>query len=349
MTRHSIAPPIVPMSAIRRAAAIAVLALAVPSHASAQAPVSCTLTGPVGVRGYAADACQKATDLFTFIMPQFAQALSGGGAIVGSANTLGGLGKFSLNLRVTAVDGVIPDIDGLSLNAAGAQRSTLTTMKSPVPAPAVDVGVGVFKGFPAGLTRIFSLDGIVNVAYLPDVDVDGLKLLVPGQRLKLGYGGRLGITRDARMIPAISASYIRRDLPTADITADFQGGTGGPDQLSLTGFTVSTEAMRLSLSKKLGFVEIGGGVGRDTYDTRLNIGATVSEAGLTGSAATSLTQNVTRDIAYVSAALNLPVFKIAAEVGQAQGGTALTTYNTIAGADNDKPRRFASAGIRISF
>jgi len=336
-------------NAIRSAAVLVAALVAAPAVATAQSPVTCTVTGPQGVRGYAADACQKATDLFTFVMPQFAQALSGGGAIIGSANTLGGLGKFSFNVRVNAVDGVIPDIDDIRLNAAGARQSTLTTRKSPVPAPAVDVGVGVFNGFPVGRTRMLSVDGIVNVAYLPDVDVEGLKVVVPGERLKLGYGGRVGITRDGPKIPAISASYIRRELPTADITAEFEGGSGGTDQLSLTAFTVSTEALRLSISKKLAFLEIGGGVGRDTYETRLNIGAIVSEAGLTGSAATSFTQNVTRDIAYVSAALNLPLFKLSAEVGQAQGGTTLTTFNTIADADNDKPRRFASAGIRISF
>lgn len=336
-----------PMTSTRRAFAILATTVALPSLASAQ--VACTITGPVAVRGYAADACQKAADIFTFVMPQFAQALSGGGVIIGTANTLGGLGKFSLNARVSAVDGVIPDIDALNLNPAGAQRSTIATLKSPVPAPAVDVGVGIFQGFRVGSARIFSLDGVVSIAYLPDVDVEGIQVVVPGERLKVGYGGRFGLTRDTKGIPAISASYIKRELPTSDLTADFEGGSGGTDQLALTGFTVSTEAIRVSLSKKLGFLEIGGGVGRDTYDTRLNVRATVNEGGNTGTAALSFAQNLTRDVAYVSAAVNFPLFKVSAEVGQASGGEAITTFNTINNAANDTARYFASAGLRISF
>jgi len=332
----------------RHRLATALLLVAAPSIAPAQA-ANCTITGPVAVRGYAADACQKAVDLFSFIMPQFGQALSGGGAILGTANTLGGLGKFSLNLRVSAVEGRVPDVNSITLNAAGAQRSQLTTSDAPVPAPVVDVGVGVFKGISVGMTRMFSLDGVVNVAYLPDADVDDFSVVVPGQRLKFGYGGRVGLTRDAHLIPAISASYIRRDLPTADLTASFQGGTGGTDAISLTGFSVSTEAIRLSVSKKLGFIEIGGGAGRDTYDTRLNIGATVNEGGNTGGASVSLVQQTKRDIVYASLAFNLPLLKLAAEVGQASGGTVLNTFNEFPDGGQNEARRFASAGIRISF
>ena len=334
------------MNSRHRFASVLLLAAA-PTMVSAQ--VSCAITGPVAVRGYAADACQKAVDLFSFMMPQFGQALSGGGAILGTANTLGGLGKFSLNLRVSAVEGRVPDVDDITLSPLGARASQIRTSSAPVPAPVVDVGVGLFKGFPVGVTRLFSLDGIVNVAYLPDVDVEEVSLVVPGKRFKFGYGGRIGLTRDAHLIPAISASYIKRDLPTADLTASFQGGTGGTDALSLTGFSVGTEAYRLSVSKKLGFIEIGGGAGRDTYDTRLNISASVNEGGNTGGASTTLVQQTKRDVVYASLAFNLPLLKLAAEVGQSSGGTSLNTFNTFVDGGQNEARRFASAGIRISF
>lgn len=334
----------------RRLLVVAATAAAItPSVAGAQ-QVSCVTTGPVVVQGYLADACQKGTDLFAFMMPQFSQALTGGGAILGTANTLGGLGKFSFNVRATAVDGRVPNVDNITLSGTGVVASQITTEKAPVPAPVVDVGVGIFKGIPAGLTRVLSLDGVVNVAYLPDVDVEDISVVVPGgKRFKFGYGGRLGVTRDAHMIPALSVSYIKRELPTADISASFEGGTGGTDQLSLTGFTVSTEAIRASVSKKLGFIEIGGGAGRDTYDTRLNIGAAVSEAGSTGTASYSFTQKSTRDVVYASLAFNFPLLKIAAEVGQASGGDALNTVNTFVDGGQNEARRFASAGIRFSF
>lgn len=342
-----ITPVLIPMR-VRHRSLIALLAAAVPSVASAQR-VPCVITGPAAVQGYLADACQKATDLFSFMMPQFGQALSGGSAILGTANTLGGLGKFSLNVRATAVDGRVPNLDNIVLSPTGVTASSIGTEKSPVPAPVVDVGVGLFKGIPAGLTRVLSLDAVFNVAYLPDVDVQDIAVVVPGSRFKVGYGGRLGITRDAHMIPAISASYIKRELPTADITASFQGGTGGTEQLSLSGFTVSSEAIRASVSKKFGFLELGGGAGRDTYDTRLNIGAVVNEAGSTGTASYTYSQKTKRDVVYASLALNFPLLKLAAEVGQASGGTVLNTVNTFVDGGQNDARRFASAGIRFSF
>jgi hypothetical protein len=82
-----------------RVAASTALMLLAPVGLAAQA-ATCTVSGPSVVQGFARDACQKAADVFAFVSPQFAQALSGGGAMLGSANTLGGLGKVSLNLRV---------------------------------------------------------------------------------------------------------------------------------------------------------------------------------------------------------------------------------------------------------
>ncbi len=333
---------------VRRCTLQFAIALTLPTLASAQT-ASCTITGPVAVRGYAADACQKATDIYAFVIPQFGQALSGGGAILGTANTLGGLGKFSFNVRVSAVEGRVPDIDAITLSATGAQASAIATTDTPVPAPVADIGVGIFKGFTAGRTRLLSLDGVVNVAYLPDVDVEELSLVVPGKRLKFGYGGRLGLTRDGKMVPAISASYIRRELPTADLSASFEGGTSGTDQLTLTGFSVTTEAIRVSISKKVAFLEVGGGVGRDTYETELNIGAIVNEGGNVGTATNAIAQQTKRDIAYLSLAINFPLIKIAAEVGQAQGGSTISTFNTFVDGGDEKARRFASAGIRLSF
>lgn len=332
----------------RRLLALVAAAAVAPSIAAAQT-VSCVTTGPAAVQGYLRDACQKGTDLFGFMMPQFGQALTGGGAVIGSANTLGGLGKLSFNLRATAVDGRVPNVDDISLSSTGVVASRISTQRAPVPAPVLDLGVGVLKGIPVGATRVLSLDALVNVAYLPDVDVEQLSVVVPGDRIKFGYGGRVGVTRDAHMVPAISVSYIRRELPTTDIFATFEGGTGGTDELSLTGFTVSAEAIRASVSKKLGFLEIGGGAGRDTYDTRLNIGADVSEGGFSGTASYSYAQKTTRDVVYVSLALNLPLLKIAAEVGQASGGTALNTVNTFVDGGQNEARRFGSAGVRISF
>lgn len=319
-----------------------------PSLAGAQA--TCTITPALSpVAGFAADACQKAEDFSTIVMPQLGQALAGGGAILGTANTLGGLGKFSLNLRVTAVQGRLPEIDQVTL-ANGRTRSNIPTTESPVPAPVVDVGVGLLPGFMRGF---LSLDGIVNVAYLPEGELEDVTLRTPSGRLAIGYGGRLGLTRDGKGLPAISVSYIRRDLPTADLAGSFSGGTGGQDSLALTGFKVRTQSARVSISKKLGFVELGGGYGRDRYNTDFAVRARVSETVLnvtsTATAAFSQALEVDREVVYGSLALNFPLFKLAGEIGQHRGGTQLTTFNTFVDGKQNDPRLFASAGLRISF
>jgi hypothetical protein len=45
----------------------------------------------------------------------------------------------------------------------------------------------------------------------------------------------------------------------------------------------------------------------------------------------------------------LPLLKIGAEVGQASGGEALSTVNSFTNGGANAARRFASAGIRVSF
>ena len=64
------------MFASRFTLSVAALALC-PLALSAQA-ATCVVTGPAAVQGFAQDACQKSADVFAFMMPQFAQALSGG-------------------------------------------------------------------------------------------------------------------------------------------------------------------------------------------------------------------------------------------------------------------------------
>ncbi len=46
--------------------------------------------------------------------------------------------------------------------------------------------------------------------------------------------------------------------------------------------------------------------------------------------------------------LNLPIFKIVGEVGQASGGT-VNTYNSFAGGRADRSQVYGSLGIRLSW
>ena len=53
----------------------------------------------------AQDACQQAYDVYQFMAPQLGLALAGGNATLGTGSTLGGLGHFSIGVRVNVFKG----------------------------------------------------------------------------------------------------------------------------------------------------------------------------------------------------------------------------------------------------
>src|SRR5262245_7036813 len=73
-------------------------------------------TGPAGTSStdpnrIAQDACQMGLDVFQFMAPQLGIALTGGNATLGRCGALGGLGHFSVGLRVNVVAGDVPKFD----------------------------------------------------------------------------------------------------------------------------------------------------------------------------------------------------------------------------------------------
>src|SRR4051812_31390303 len=65
------------------------------------------------------DACQKAIDLFNYMAPQLGVSITGGNATLGKGGTLGGLGHFSLGLRVNVVQGSVPQIQDVTPSVNG--------------------------------------------------------------------------------------------------------------------------------------------------------------------------------------------------------------------------------------
>src|SRR3954465_5003868 len=92
------------------------------------------------------DACQKAIDLFKYMAPQLGTSITGGNATLGQGGNLGGLGHFSLGLRVNAVQGSLPQIQDISLSTNGATNTPAIDTKSQlIPMPTADLAIGVFK------------------------------------------------------------------------------------------------------------------------------------------------------------------------------------------------------------
>jgi hypothetical protein len=124
------------------------------------------------VVGVTQDACQKAVDIFQYLAPQLGSAITGGNATLGQGGALGGLGHFSLGLRVNAVKGSLPQIDDASATPVpiGARATPYRLEDAPVPMPTIDGSFGIFRGFPVGVTNVGGLDLLVSASYIPKIE-----------------------------------------------------------------------------------------------------------------------------------------------------------------------------------
>jgi hypothetical protein len=289
------------------------------------------------------DACQKAVDIFAFMTPQLGIGLVGGNATLGATSALGGIGHFSIGVRGNATRGRVPQVSNVSYAVTGAEQSDFAVENQVVGLPAVDGAIGLFGGIPLGLSHAFALDGLVSAAYVPAFNNDNMAVSLPNGSLKLGYGARLGVLTESFAIPAVSLTYLRRDLPTTSISA-----ASGDDDITVSGISVKTTAWRAVAGKSLGFFGVALGAGQDVYDNRATASVRVNDAGgLVDGGPYELSQKMTRANMFADFSLNFPFVKLAAEVGRVSGGK-IDTYNTFSGKRADDALTYASIGIRIA-
>jgi hypothetical protein len=297
----------------------------------------------------AQDACQKAIDLFQYVAPQLGTSITGGNATLGQGGNLGGLGHFSVGLRVNGVWGTLPQIQDITLATGGATNSpAIDTKTQIIPMPTADLSIGIFKGLPLALTNVGGVDLLVSAAYLPEFDGSGVSVKVPEGSLKLGYGARVGILQESLLVPGVSVSYLVRDLPTVNITA-----SSGNDSLYVKNLSLKTKAWRVVASKSLLLFGLAAGFGQDKYDASTDISAHVAARTLPPTPATdmapvSLSQNLTRTNIFADVSMNLLLFKITGEIGQVSGGT-INTYNQFSGKQAADSRIYGSIGARFGF
>ena len=290
------------------------------------------------------DACQKALDLFTYLAPQLAGGLAGGNALSGEHSVVGGPGHTSIGLRLNAVHARIPQIDALTPAIAGAVASNYRVSEHYIPVPTIDAAVGVFRGVEIGGATALGVDALLNLSVLPSVKTSDVEVSLPDGPLKLGFGARISLVSESVVTPGISLTYLRRDLPRIAVT-----GSPSSDEIQVNDFQVKTSAWRGVIGKNLGPIAITAGFGQDTYTTSALATVLVSRGGITTKAGPiGATQKLTRDNAFASVALNLPVVSIVGEGGRASGGS-LATYNTFAGTRADDQLTYASLGMRFRF
>jgi hypothetical protein len=312
------------------------------SFASAQVSPSCPGGSAVSVAQITQDACQKAVDVFQYLAPQLGGVIAGGNATLGQGGSTGGPGHFSVGVRVNAVRASVPRVDDSNVQPVitGARSSQFRAGDTFVPAPVADAAVGIFKGFPIGLSNIGGIDVLGSVSYIPDFTLDGVSVDTDSP-LRFGFGARVSALQESIVTPGIAVTYLRRDLPTFSLTGSAIGAT-----LRVRDLDEKTQAWRIVASKNLVMFGLAAGFGQDRYESDAIVNGTMS--GVTSNDI-SVSQSMTRSNMFADLSFNLPLLKFAVEVGQVFGGEAPPTLNTFDGRGIVDSRLYASAGLRFTW
>jgi hypothetical protein len=321
---------------------LGILASFVPGVLAAQGGVSPSCPGGTPSQRFVQDACQKAVDLFEFMVPQAGLALAGGGAVLGEGSSLGRLGSVSIGLRGNLIQGDLPRVEDAPPSTGGAVASTYSLAGTYLGAPVLDVAAGVFPGVSFPGTRALALDALVNVAWIPEYAGEGVRLSTPEGGVRLGYGARLTLLDESIVTPALAVTFVRRDLPRVDLI-----GETGDDRLEASGLELRTSALRFQVAKRLGLVTVSAGAGSDKIEAAATVRAWVRDGGVTQQAGpVQLERSLRRDNVFAGVGLNLKFAVIGAEVGRSSGGT-IETFNSFGGTRADAARVYGSAGLRL--
>lgn len=299
----------------------------------------CTDPAIIGVAHQGGDACQKVADLFNYMNMQLGTWVAGGNPTLGQGGTLGGLGHFSVGVRANVMKATIPRVSGITVQPGPPVSTNIPSDDKWVGLPSVDVAIGIFKGFPVGITSIGGIDGLVNVAYLPSYSKNSIHVGAQDNKWKLGFGGRLGIIQESLLLPGVGVSYMVRDLPTSVLSGTDNSG----NTVSISDYRIRTKQWRLTASKKVLFLGVAAGLGQDKYDTKALL--TYNVDGNTPNAPIALHISPKRTNYFADVSFNLLLAHFVAEIGRVSGGD-IQTFNTFSTNASDS-RTYGSLGIRI--
>ncbi len=304
---------------------------------------------------YTADACQKTQDIFNFLTPQISTALAGGSATLGQGGVLGGFPHFAVALRATAVNGTLPTVSNVGFSTTGAQSSTYPGKDQFVPMASIDGSLGIYKGFPLGVTHVGGVDLLLTATYIPKPSSSGgeVQIDLPGGSTKIGAGVRIGLLQESLVVPGVSFSWVKRDLPTISVSGTSNvsaGGGSAPGSFAINDLSLKTSSWRVSASKTFLIFGLEGGFGQDKYDNSAGARVTVNAAAPVGTqtANTVLKNSMTRTNIYGGLSINFFIGKLVGEVGKVSGGSLPSALNTF-GSDAAASRSYFSVGLRTGF
>ncbi len=324
--------------------------------AAGAAVVAVSATAQAQCTTFTADACRKTQDIFNFLTPQISTALAGGSTTLGQGGVLGGMGHFTLALRASAVQGSTPKAGSVAFSTSGAQASSYPGKDQLMPMASIDGALGVYEGFNLGVTKVGGVDLLLSLTYLPkpgDSNSGDTKIDLPGGSTKMGFGARLGLLQESILIPGVSFSYIKRDLPVISVSGASNvtaSGTSAPGSFALNDLTLKTSSWRVSASKTFLIFGLEGGFGGDTYDNSATASVTVNAAAPVGTqhASTVIANKMSRTNIYAGLSINFFIGKLVGEVGQVSGGSLPAAINNF-GSDAAAGRSYFSVGLRTGF
>src|SRR3954468_3010631 len=303
----------------RLGVAAALLVLASSAQAQADCPAA---TAGSSAQNAARDLCLQTKDIFQLFAPQLGVSITGGNTTLAQGGTLGGLGHFTVEARGNVVMGDFPDVTKFPAPRTTTPTSQQLASKNQIVGlPVVDGALGIFKGLPLGLTNVGGIDLLLSAAYIPTVGKAGDDFQVtPDQNLKIGYGVRIGALQESLLVPGVSISIIKRDLPTTTIV----GTSSQVGTFTMSDAAVKTTSWRLVASKSLILFGLAAGVGQDMYDESASFSGTANTGILLQPTVNfgpfDLAQKMTRTNYFADVSLNLLVLKLVGEVGQVSGG-----------------------------
>ena len=326
---------------------VAVSLVAAPLYAQGADPQCARGATALDPNTVTSDACQKALDLFRYMAPQLGISLTGGNPLLGQGGTVGGLGHFRLDLRANVLMGSLPKVQQAGVSYSGAQQSNYVTTNQVMGFPSVNAEIGLFAGLPLGITRVGGVDALLTGTYVPNVNQSKVAVEATKGNLKVGYGARIGLLQETLLAPGVSATFMKRDLPSVDIATSVNDASGASADLQVRNLSQSTTAWRVMASKNLILFSLAAGMGQDKYDSHADVTANVNYLGVGTERTVNMKQSLTRTNYFADVSMNLVLFKIVGEVGQVSGGT-VATYNRF-DSPADKSRLYGSLGIRAGF
>jgi hypothetical protein len=301
---------------------------------AAVAPAAAQLSDCSPFNGNSRRICDAAVDGTRAFHPVAGLLVSGGNPVIGTANTLGGLGRFSLTARANAADVILPDpeYDGTTGEVPSSEELY-------APVPLVEGAAGIYEGLPSGL---LSIDFLGSAQLLPTDQIDNLTVDGDARRigdvaLGFGYGLRVGILRDEGPLPAVSVSAMRRNIPRV--------AYGDIEQGDEFRYAVDLQAtnLRLVASKQFAALQLAAGIGWDRYtgDAEIQLRdqpGTALEVALKES----------RTLAFLNAGLDLAAVSIVGEAGY-QSGRDQELSTDFEDFDTKSGEFFAGLGLRVGF